>query len=137
VVSAPWWKYGTAACGMPRPPNRQISKPRHYPRNPRQRAGRGLRTFASLADSRAALQWQARKEFDVIGSDTATRYRIKYGVEMNVYQLNPDGHPVAQWCLAPEVKLVIGDVLLAQKVALETMEREALAVANTQSYRPI
>jgi hypothetical protein len=31
--------------------------------------------------------------------------------------------------------LVIGDVILAQKIALETMELEALSKANKQVYR--
>jgi hypothetical protein len=40
-----------------------------------------------------------------------------------------------QWCFAPEGKLAVGDVLLAQKIALETMERETLAIANSQTFR--
>jgi hypothetical protein len=77
-------------------------------------------------------QWAARGEFEVIGSDTGTRYRITYRAVMNIHQLDPAGRPVAQWCFAPEGGLAIGDVLLAQKIALETMELEALALANTQ-----
>ncbi len=34
------------------------------------------------------------------------------------------------WCFAPKGYLVAGDVMLAQKIALETDERGALAVAN-------
>jgi hypothetical protein len=66
----------------------------------------------------------ARGEFEVIGSDTGTRYRITHRAVMNIHQLDPTGHPVAQWCFAPKGSLAIGDVLLAQKIALETMERE-------------
>jgi hypothetical protein len=33
----------------------------------------------------------------------------------------------------PEGGVVTGDVLLAQKIALETMETEVLALANTQT----
>jgi hypothetical protein len=33
---------------------------------------------------------------------------------------------------APDGYLATGDVLLAQKISLETMEREALALANSQ-----
>jgi hypothetical protein len=60
----------------------------------------------------------------VIGSDTGTRYRITHRAVMNIHQLDPTGHPVAQWCFAPKGSLAIGDVLLAQKIALETMESE-------------
>ena len=77
-------------------------------------------------------QWAARREFDVIGCDTGTRYRITYRALMNIHQLDPAGRTVAQWCFAPEGGLAPGDILLAQKIALETMEREALALANNQ-----
>jgi hypothetical protein len=52
---------------------------------------------------------------------------------MNVHQLDPGGHPVQQWCFAPEGRLAVGDVLLAQK--METMETKALAIANSQTFR--
>jgi hypothetical protein len=34
------------------------------------------------------------------------------------------------WCFVPKGSLVTGDVMLAQKIALETFECRALAVAN-------
>jgi hypothetical protein len=37
---------------------------------------------------------------------------------------------VNQWCFGPQGNLAVGDVMLAQKIALETMEVEALARAN-------
>jgi hypothetical protein len=77
-------------------------------------------------------QWATRGEFDVIGCDTGTRYRITYRAVMNIQQLDPAGRTVAQWCFAPEGGLAPGDILLAQKIALETMERKALALANCQ-----
>jgi hypothetical protein len=51
----------------------------------------------------------------LVGCDSGTRYRITRGA---VNQLNPKGRKVAQWCFAPEGGLVIGDILLAQKIAL-------------------
>jgi hypothetical protein len=80
-------------------------------------------------------QWVARRAFEVIGCDTGTRYRITYAAVMNVHQLNPAGRRVAQWCFAPEGGLAPGDILLAQKIALETMERKVLALANRQPFR--
>jgi hypothetical protein len=38
-------------------------------------------------------------------------------------------------CFGPQGDLAVGDVVLAQKIALETMELEALAIANRQVYR--
>jgi hypothetical protein len=78
-------------------------------------------------------QWTARSEFEVIGCDTGTRYRITHKAVLNVHQLDPAGRTVAQWCFAPEGALAPGDILLAQKIALETMERKALALANRQA----
>ena len=80
-------------------------------------------------------QWAAGREFEVIGCDTGTRYRITYAAVMNVLQLDPAGRTVAQWCFAPEGGLAPGDILLTQKIALETMEREVLALANRQPFR--
>jgi hypothetical protein len=40
---------------------------------------------------------------------------------MNVHQLDCTGRDVARWCFMPEGGVVTGDVLLAQKIALETM----------------
>jgi hypothetical protein len=55
---------------------------------------------------------------------------------MNIHELDADGGTAAQWCFAPEGKLATGDVLLTQKIALETMEQQVLALANTQTSRP-
>ena len=54
---------------------------------------------------------------------------------MNVHELDAGGAPVQQWCFAPEGRVAFGDVLLAQKIALETMETKALAIANCQAFR--
>jgi hypothetical protein len=36
---------------------------------------------------------------------------------------------VATWCFGPEESLPMGDILLAQKIALENDEEAALAIA--------
>jgi hypothetical protein len=106
---------------------------RHRPRNEAEKKAMVLlRSWLTPAQDE---QWAARREFDVVGCDTGTRYRVTYRAVMNVHQLDPDGRTLAQWCFAPEGGLTPGDILLAQKIALETMEREALALANCQSYR--
>jgi hypothetical protein len=62
-------------------------------------------------------------------------YRITDGAMTNVHQLDPAGRTVARSCFAPEGGLALGDILLAQKIALETMERKVLALANRQASR--
>jgi hypothetical protein len=49
---------------------------------------------------------------------------------MNVHELDEAGHPKMGWCFVPSGSLVTGDVMLAQKVALEAFECSALAVAR-------
>jgi len=54
---------------------------------------------------------------------------------MNVCELDGAGRPRAGWCFVPKDNLVAGDVMLAQKIALETDERGALAVARNFAIR--
>jgi hypothetical protein len=77
-----------------------------------------------------AEQYDRYQLFEVVGSNTGTRYRIRYGTTMNIEELAADGCVARRWCFAPEGALAIGDVMLAQKVALETFELDALAIAN-------
>jgi hypothetical protein len=91
-----------------------------------------LRSWLSPEQDR---EWEARGTFGVVGCDTGRRYRITYRAVMNLHQLDADGQPVQQWCFAPEGRLAVGDVLLAQKIALETMETKALEIANRQMFR--
>jgi hypothetical protein len=97
---------------------------------------RGVALLRSWLTPEQAEQWDTRGSFDVIGCDTGRRFRITRGTAMNIHQLDADGGTAAQWCFAPEGKLATGDVLLTQKIALETMEQQALALANTQASRP-
>ena len=91
---------------------------------------RGLRLLRSWLSPKQAQQWDARSEFEVVGSHTETRYRIRRGKVMNVHELDQTGNIVAHWCFAPKGDLPMGDILLAQKIALETMERDALRIAR-------
>jgi hypothetical protein len=49
---------------------------------------------------------------------------------MNVDELDERGARVTVWCFKPEGYLPVGDIMLAQKVMLETNERAALVIAN-------
>ena len=66
----------------------------------------------------------------LVGSDTGTRYRILRGTTMNIAEFAANGRVTRRWCFAPEGALATGDVMLAQKIALETFELNALAIAN-------
>ena len=74
-------------------------------------------------------QYELFSAFDVTGSDTGKRYRIRHGKAQNVYELDGNGNAISGLCFSPG-QLPAGDCMLAQKIALETRESEALAVAN-------
>jgi hypothetical protein len=76
------------------------------------------------------VQFDSLGYFDVTGSVSHKKYRIHFGVSANIQELGDDGKPRMGWCFIPDGYLVPGDVMLAQKIALETSERDALAVAN-------
>lgn len=106
------------------------------------RSGSCSRSFRFETEARALALlrgWLSPKQracyerfryFDVTGSDTGTRYRIHHGTQTNIEELSSTGHHVCKWCFVPDGDLVAGDVMLAQKIALETNERGALAVAH-------
>jgi hypothetical protein len=75
-------------------------------------------------------QYERRNHFDVTGGDTGRRYRIRHGVQLNVEQLDQTGRCIRQLCFMPEGCLAVGDVMLAQKLALELFEHEALKIAH-------
>jgi hypothetical protein len=80
-------------------------------------------------------QYKTHQHFDVIGGESGTRYRIWHRPSMNVAELDGFGKPKWIWCFHP-VGLVICDVLLAQKMALELFETEAIGIANRFSVEP-
>ncbi len=82
-----------------------------------------------------AEQYDKHQRFEVVGSDTGTRYRIRRGTTMNIEELADDGYVTRRWCFAPEGAFASGDVMLAQKIALETFELDALAIANHDGPR--
>jgi hypothetical protein len=68
--------------------------------------------------------------FDVVGGSSGNTYRIRLAGAMNVEEVDLRGRCTRRLCFLPEGQLVDGDVMLAQKVALESFEPEVLAVAN-------
>ena len=91
---------------------------------------RGLRLLRDWLSPCQREQFDAQGHFDVIGCDSGKKYRIHYGTAMNVHEIDEAGGVKLGLCFAPKGALAMGDVMLAQKTALETFERRALAVAN-------
>ena len=61
------------------------------------------------------------------------RYRVRHGRQMNVDELDNTGRLVRGLCFLPEGWLSTGDILLAQKIALELREANAFSGARPSS----
>ena len=97
------------------------------------RKARGVNLLREWLSPEQRAQFDAQRYFNVVGCDSGKRYRIHYGVITNVHEIDDHDRLLVAWCFLPEGPLVAGDVMLAQKIALETYEHAALAVANSFS----
>lgn len=91
---------------------------------------RGIRLLKENLSPAQLEQYERHAFFEVSGSTTGRRYRIRYGRSMNIDQLDKTGRRVCGWCFFPKGNLVAGDVMLAQKLAIELFEADALKSAN-------
>jgi hypothetical protein len=94
------------------------------------REARGITLLREWLSPEQKMQFDASRCFEVVGCHTGRRYRIRHGTATNVLEIDDAGRPVMGWCFVPSGDLVAGDVMLAQKIALETNESAALAAAN-------
>ena len=77
------------------------------------------------------IQFAKKGYFEVVGGDTGRRYRIYPGTMSNVCEIDEKGHASLGLCFRTMGELPIGDVMLAQKIALENCESSVLAVARS------
>ena len=96
----------------------------------RARDARGIRLLREWLSPEQLAQYDRFGYFDVTGCDSGKRYRIRYGTGTNIYEMDDAGQTRTGWCFVPDGYLVAGDVVLAQKIALETDEPGALTVAK-------
>jgi hypothetical protein len=95
-----------------------------------EREARGLELLKEWLSPEQFAQYDAKSYFEVTGCHSGKRYRISHGTSMNIHELDGAGCPCVGWCFVPKGHLVAGDIMLAQKIALEIDERGALAVAD-------
>lgn len=98
-----------------------------FERTPEGRSLRLLRAWLSPAQS---AQFAAKGYFEVVGGNTGKQYRIYAGASTNVCEVDEKGRPTVGLCFLPVGELPIGDVMLSQKIALESCESRALEVAR-------
>jgi hypothetical protein len=90
---------------------------------------RGIEFLTQNLSPTQRQQYERHGYFDVIGGDTGKRYRIWHGSQLNVEQLDQNGRRV-RLCFMPKGGVPVGDIMLAQKIALEVFESEAIKVAT-------
>lgn len=92
---------------------------------------RGLRLLRGWLSQHQRAQFDSLGYFEVVGCNSGKRYRIYHGKPSpNVYEVDDAGCPMVGWCFLPRGYLATGDVILAQKIGLETDEHSVLAIAN-------
>jgi len=96
----------------------------------RAREARGIKLLRDWLSPEQLAQYDRFGYFDVTGCDSGKRYRIRHGTGTNIYEMDEAGQTRTGWCFVPDGYLVAADVVLAQKIALETDELGALMVAK-------
>ena len=91
---------------------------------------KGLALLKQWLSPAQLTQYEKSGYFEVTGGDSGKRYRIRSIHQMNADELDEHGVRTVAYCFGPEGELPIGDVMLAQKIALESNEQAALALAN-------
>ena len=101
----------------------------HQP-DPQEKAEKLLKSWLSEAQ---LARYEKKGWFEVVGNVTGQRYRIHRGLTSNIELIDAAGEKTGRICVVPRGLSVAGDVMLAQKVALETDELGALKLANPDS----
>ena len=132
LLSECWRRAQLLPGSLRRQPNRIDPSSGFFPsfRYGWEREARGLELLKEWLSPEQFAQYDAKSYFEVIGCHSGKRYRVSRGTSMNIRELDGAGYPCVGWCFVPKGHLVAGDIMLAQKIALETDERGALTVAN-------
>jgi hypothetical protein len=92
--------------------------------------GRSIQLLKQNLSPAQLEQYERLRHFEVIGGSSGDRYRIRHGFQMNVERLDKNGRRKFLLCFTPQGRVPIGDIMLAQKMALELFENEAIQIAN-------
>lgn len=72
---------------------------------------------------------RTQRKFRIV-SNLGNIFEIYEGRMHNIYKLDMAGNTIENWCVLPHGELAQGDVMLAQKLWLETDEAETERRAN-------
>jgi hypothetical protein len=90
---------------------------------------RGVDLLTANLTRKQRQQYVNNGYFDVIGGHSGKRYRIWHCFQQNIEELDAPRSRPRIWCFHPQ-SLVLGDVMLAQKTALELFETDAMRIAH-------
>lgn len=93
---------------------------------------RSMELLESWLSEEQLASLQERQTFEVVGGTSGRRYRLhqKYSFGIEILE-GPDAGDLL--CVVPQGASALGDILLAQKIGLETNERATLQRANKHS----
>jgi len=94
---------------------------------------RGVELLLANLTPQQRRQYRRDRNFDVVGGQSGTRYRLWHCFQQNIEEFDAEGRRRWVWCFHPRQTLVLGDVLLAQKTSLELFEGEAIRIAHGYS----
>lgn len=104
-----------------------VNRPYQAVRDEKAIQERALRLLRSWLSPQQRAEFNARVYFDVVGCDGGERYGIRRGTSGNVNEIDGHGRLGTGWSFVPLCGLVKGDVMRAQKIALETNEQRAIS----------
>jgi hypothetical protein len=106
-----------------------IRRPQTWAERVQKAHARGLKLLRRNLTPEQRASFDEHAYFDVIGGATGKRYRIHDGCQRNVYELGLSGKPICGFCFLPMGDLARGDIMLAQKNALELDEWKTRSIA--------
>jgi hypothetical protein len=92
-------------------------------------AARALALLHSCLNDEQRDMLRTHRKFRVV-SNLGNIFEIREGKMHNIYKLDMAGNVLENWCVLPHGELAQGDVMLAQKLWLETDEAETERCAN-------
>ena len=98
--------------------------------NPPEAQAKGMALLRESLTPEQLKSYDKDQWFLVKGGTSGKTYRIRHGTQLNIDILDTLGRKYATMCFMPMGNLVTGDVLVAQKIALETSETDVLRIAN-------
>ena len=97
---------------------------------------RGIKLLREWLSVEQLAQFNNYEYFEVTGSQSGKRYRIRYGAATNIVELDQNGRPKTGWCFVPNQPLVPGDVMLAQLAVKNDVVLTSVVILTYGLYVP-